>query len=209
LWLSSVLFCSGRERTLSRRSIRCGFRPCRCQYFHQPPRVLAISIEHIEAQKRKRATRIAGTSCNRSSTPRMDSALSHQKGTDQTIKSTERWVTTLRHLARNYLRRRCQSRAARERAGRMETLIDNNLPFRRVGRVASRRGRVGTGNVVPRLYDDQRGRQLDYPESLNLSDHEIKRKLWYAFVPLKWRGGTWQSHYFPNPSSSSIMATES
>lgn len=48
----------------------------------------------------------------------------------------------------------------------METLIDNNLPFRRVGRVASRRGRVGTGNVVPRLYDDQRGRQLDYPGKL-------------------------------------------
>jgi hypothetical protein len=97
----------------------------------------------------------------------MDSALSHhQKGTDQTIKSTERWVTTLRHLARNYLQQRRQSRTAREKAGRMETLIDNNLPFRRVGRVASRRGRVGTGNVVPRLYDDERGVQLDYPGKL-------------------------------------------
>jgi hypothetical protein len=47
------------------------------------------------------------------------------------------------------------------------------------------------------------------PESLNLSDQEIKRKLRYAFVPLTWRRGTWQSRYVPNPSSCSIMATES
>jgi hypothetical protein len=102
-----------------------GFVLADINIFSSPPSLTAISIEHIEAQKRKRASRIAGTSCNRflpRSTPRMDSAFSHQKGTDQTIKSTERWVTTLRHLARNYLRRRILRRRGTGESGK-----DGNL----------------------------------------------------------------------------------
>jgi hypothetical protein len=55
-----------RSSELYRVSKSGGVVRAKHRRFYGPPSLLAISIEPIEAQKRKRASRIAGVACNRS-----------------------------------------------------------------------------------------------------------------------------------------------